>query len=227
MVAAGVRVLSVDVYAAGLQQPNTAAGWAENGAIHSGTNSAEQTNNRGTAPTTNSAGVDASSPAIPDPTAGFRAVPDSSAAYPGPNHCLGGIPGHFFDRRADANLRQLAPRPGQPLSRIQLADSVRALYATGRFADLAVEAERHGSDQVDLVYRATPNYFVGVVTVAGAPGAPSNAQLADATRLRLGELYSRGEVDRGITLIREYFAKMGTIRRRLRCRSLPIPARSK
>ena len=85
--------------------------------------------------------------------------------------------GVSLTNEAGAHLHQLALKPGEPLNRSKLADSVRALYATGRFADLAVEAEAHGSDEVDLVYRATPNYFVGVVTATGAPGLPATRSL--------------------------------------------------
>ncbi|MGE0406351.1 MAG: POTRA domain-containing protein, partial [Candidatus Korobacteraceae bacterium] len=110
---------------------------------------------------------------------------------------------------ADQDLRALALQPGERLNRVKLGESLRALYATGHFANLQVEAERQGETGVALVYRATPNYFVGRVSATGAPGPPTNAQLADAARLHLGEVYTRGSADRGLELMKDVLRENG------------------
>ena len=107
----------------------------------------------------------------------MRAVPAGGSSYQGRIIQSVQFQGVSLTNEAGEHLHQLAVKPGEPLNRRTLADSVRSLYATGRFADLAVEAEAHGSDGVDLVYRATPNYFVGVVTATGAPGLPATHSL--------------------------------------------------
>ncbi len=106
-------------------------------------------------------------------------------------------------------LRELAVKPGEPLDRSKLGRSVRAMYATGRFADIEVEARRTPQGEVSLVYIARPNYFFGRITAEGAPKRPTGAQLADATRLRLGEPYSRDRVDRAIGLMKDVLAENG------------------
>lgn len=89
-------------------------------------------------------------------------------------------------------------KANQPLDRYKIRDSVRALFATGRFADVQVEADRTPQNQVDLVFRAVQNYFVGVVRVEGAPRELTTTQLANASKLQLGELYTQEKLQSGI-----------------------------
>ena len=78
-----------------------------------------------------------------------------------------------------AHLKQLvAPMEGRPLDRQQVAKSVRELYATGRFADLQVEAQKTSQNQVQLVFIATENLFIGSVVVEGAPKRPAASHFA-------------------------------------------------
>lgn len=96
-------------------------------------------------------------------------------------------------------LRKIvSQKPNQPLDRSKIHDSVRALFATGRFADIQVEAGRTPQNEVTLVFRAVQNYFVGVVNVEGAPRELTNTQLVNATKLQLGELYSAEKLQTGI-----------------------------
>jgi outer membrane protein assembly complex protein YaeT len=75
-----------------------------------------------------------------------------------------------------------------------LRESIRKLFATGRFADIRVDAteEEHG-----LVVRFTtkPAYFVGHVAIVGGKPPPNSGQLFAATHLNLGTRYFDG--DRG------------------------------
>ena len=96
-------------------------------------------------------------------------------------------------------LRKIvSQKPDQPLDRFKIHDSVRALFATGRFADIQVEADRSPQNEVTLVFRAVQNYFVGMVNVEGAPRELTNTQLVNATKLQLGELYSPEKLQTGI-----------------------------
>lgn len=90
-----------------------------------------------------------------------------------------------------ASLRErVVQQAGQPLDRNRVRRSIQALYATGRFAELRVEAERTASGEVDLTFVAEPNYFVGWIRIGGIPRhGPTESQLRNATKLDLGELF--------------------------------------
>lgn len=81
---------------------------------------------------------------------------------------------------------QITQGRGEPLDRSRVAESLKKLYATGRFSDLTADAEPQGQEVV-LIFRARVSYFVGIVRVEGAPKYVDAAALASATRLRLGE----------------------------------------
>jgi len=98
---------------------------------------------------------------------------------------------------------------GEPLSRDGLHDAMQALFATGRFADIQAEAERTATTGVRLRFLTVPNYFVGQVIVAGVSTNPSANQLATATRLQLGELYSRDKLDRALAGIERVLEENG------------------
>ena len=108
------------------------------------------------------------------------------------------------------NLRRLvAPNLDQPLDRQRLGRTVRALYATGRFADVQVDAQRNQRNELSLVFIATENLFIGSITVAGAPRRPSAAQLRDATKLELGKPYSPAAVEQGMERIKSLLVGNG------------------
>jgi len=84
----------------------------------------------------------------------------------------------------------IVQQAGEPLDRQKVRRSIQALHATGRFAGLRVEGERTPQGEVNLVFIAEPNYFVGWVDVAGIPArGPTASQLRNATKLELGELF--------------------------------------
>ena len=66
-------------------------------------------------------------------------------------------------------LDLIAQKTGVPLQRENVRQSIQALHATGRFADIQVEAEHTSEHQVILAFRIRPNFFVGEIFVEGAP----------------------------------------------------------
>ena len=98
---------------------------------------------------------------------------------------------------------------GEPLTRDSLHDAIHALFATGRFADIQAEAERTDTAGVRLRFLTVLNYFVGQVIVDGVSINPSANQLATATRLQLGELYSSDKLDRALTGIKRVLEENG------------------
>ncbi|MBI1740730.1 MAG: BamA/TamA family outer membrane protein [Candidatus Koribacter versatilis] len=99
-------------------------------------------------------------------------------------------------------------KTGEPLTRQGLHDAMQSLFATGRFADIQAEADRTTTG-VRLRFLTMPNYFVGQITVEGVSTNPSPNQLATASRLQLGELYSREKLDRALASLQRVLEDSG------------------
>jgi outer membrane protein insertion porin family len=103
---------------------------------------------------------------------------------------------------------------GDLLSRDTLHDAIKALFATGRFSDIQAEVERTETAGVRLRFLTTPNFFVGIVTIQGVSNNPSANQLASATRLQLGELYTREKLAHALEGIQRMMTENGFHRSR-------------
>ena len=88
---------------------------------------------------------------------------------------------------------------GDPLTRDSLRDAIKALFASGRFSDIQAEVDRTVTAGVRVRFLTVANFFVGMVRVEGVSTNPSQNQLVSASRLQLGELYSREKVDRAVS----------------------------
>ncbi len=99
------------------------------------------------------------------------------------------VVGIRLDSDAHLNLRefegQITQKVGEPLDSSTVTESLKRLYATGRFLDLRADVESQESG-VELVFVARAVFFSGLVQVAGAPKSVDPKILADASRLRLG-----------------------------------------
>ena len=116
-----------------------------------------------------------------------------------------GIPSESTKR-----LLNLIPlKIGAPLERENVRQSIQALHSTGRFADIRVEAERPADGQVALVFRAQPNFFVGEIFVDGAPNPPAANQVVNASKLQLGELFTREKLDRALAKVKQLMEQNG------------------
>jgi outer membrane protein insertion porin family len=103
------------------------------------------------------------------------------------------------DRHEVKQIRELVQQQvGQPLDREKVRQSLKSLYATGRFQDLIVEAEQQSPQELTLVFVAEPNYFIGSITGDGGPKHPADSQLLDSTKLQLGEVLTRPMVQQAI-----------------------------
>ncbi len=98
------------------------------------------------------------------------------------------------------HLRNLIPlKVNEPFDKLKLRRSIQALYATGRFSDIAVDADYTSEGQLTLVFIAKENYFVGRVTLSGAPrSGPNDNQLINASKLQLGELYTDDKLQQSL-----------------------------
>lgn len=100
-------------------------------------------------------------------------------------------------------LRDLLPvKPGKPLDREQLRESMRILFGTGRFSDLKAECARTPDGKVTLSFSNTARYFIGLVRVDGAPGHPTESQIVNASKLQLGEPFTAEKMNRAIENIK-------------------------
>ena len=132
---------------------------------------------------------------------------------------LAGVSEH--DR--DHLLQLISQKPGTRLDRERIGESIRALYATGRFADIQAEVAP-GAEGVTLTFATSPNFFVGAVRVEGAPTRPTANQIVNASKLQLGELYTHEKLNRGLENIRQLMQENGYYRARVTAESTSNPA---
>jgi outer membrane protein insertion porin family len=110
----------------------------------------------------------------------------------------------------------------EPLSREDVAESLRQLYATGLFESIESEAIRQ-SDGVRLVFKGTPRMFIGTVSVNGAKGATMNTQLERAARLNAGTRFSQRRLSAAIVSMRQALADNGFNKPEIKYNLTPHP----
>ncbi len=144
---------------------------------------------------------------------GAEPAPKSSGPSPAPP-ALGGIAGYEglivekidFPDLPSANttrLLDLIPQKvGAPLEREEVRESIKALHATGRFADIQAEAERTSDGRVELAFRMRANFFVGEIYVTGEPNPPAANQVVNASKLQLGELFTQEKIGGALSSIK-------------------------
>jgi outer membrane protein insertion porin family len=106
-------------------------------------------------------------------------------------------------------LQLIAQKSGEPLNRERVRESIRALYATGRFADIRSEIERMAGHSALLNFVLIPNYFVGEVRAEGEAARPSANQIVNASKLQLGEVLAPEKIERALTNIRQLMEQEG------------------
>lgn len=109
-------------------------------------------------------------------------------------------------------LRSLVvQKVNQPLDPEKLRQSIKAIYATGRFATLEVEADRGPGGRLTLVFALTQNYFNGAISADGTPKKtdPKPHQLIAASQLDLGDLFTEDKVVTSIDRMKKIFADNG------------------
>ena len=89
-----------------------------------------------------------------------------------------------------------------PINREAIRQSVRVLYGTGRYADVAVQVDALSDRRLSLTFVVVPNYFVGAVTVEGAPDHPTEGQIINASKLELGQRLTVENVARALERVR-------------------------
>jgi outer membrane protein insertion porin family len=131
------------------------------------------------------------------------------------------LPG-VAERDREHILQLLPQKSGQPLDRTLVRDSIRALYATGLFADIQAEITPAG-DGVTLAFPTAANFFVGAVDVEGAPTRPNQNQIVNASKFQLGERYTQEKLDRALENVRQLMQEGGYYRARVTAESTSNP----
>lgn len=84
---------------------------------------------------------------------------------------------------------------GVPLDRAAVQQSLRTLYGTGEFDQIAAVTEP-AAGGLRLLFRTRPNYFLSLIRAQGSPDPPANSELVDAAGLSLGQVYEADAVAR-------------------------------
>jgi len=106
-------------------------------------------------------------------------------------------PGPLLDPADLENAQTL--RPGTSLKNAEVAAAIDSLFATGRFEDIAVEAEPAGAG-VAIRFVVTAQKFVGGVAVTGKIASPpSRAELHSFTQLTLGAPIQPQDITNAVT----------------------------
>ncbi len=111
---------------------------------------------------------------------------------------------------------------GKPLERRKVAESLRALYRSGDFADIrAVATPVEGGVRLDFMARE--NFFFNQVVIQGLSAPPSDATAAAAMQLSLGQSYRRPDVDEALARLRDTLREEGLYRAEASAETVPHP----
>jgi outer membrane protein insertion porin family len=108
-----------------------------------------------------------------------------------------------------SEIAEILPlKKGEPLRPAGVREAIRRLYATGRFSDIVVDAGIQNG-QVAVRFITTSAWFVGQVSVDGAPSPPSSSQLVNSTGLNLGSPFYPDDVAGAVDGLRQLLASNG------------------
>jgi outer membrane protein assembly complex protein YaeT len=108
-----------------------------------------------------------------------------------------------------ARLAELIPlQTGQRLDADVVRRSIQAMFATGRYADIRVDAAP-GEGGVKVTFLTTDNWFIGPVKILGVPEPPSQGEMLTVLKLELGDVFSEEKVAAGREALRKLLADNG------------------
>jgi outer membrane protein assembly complex protein YaeT len=109
----------------------------------------------------------------------------------------------------------LAMERDRPLRMADVRASIERLFATGRYADIQVDAEPDG-DGVAIRFITRNSWFIGAVDISGAVSIPpSTGQLENTTRLDLGQPFTDAALKQAVTNQQRLFESNGLYRNRI------------
>ncbi len=99
-------------------------------------------------------------------------------------------------------------KAGQPYHAADVRAAIERLFLTGRFSDIAIDAESSDGGVAIRILTAA-NLFIGRVAVLGVGHAPNAGQLENATKMDLGTLFDQGKVKTAIENIEAVLRENG------------------
>lgn len=129
----------------------------------------------------------------------------------------------------ESDSRVLAESPsgipveiGKPLDREKIAESLRALYKTGDYADLKAVVTPV-TDGVRLDFVARENLFFNLVRIEGLQPPPTEVSASAAMQIGLGQTYRKQTVDEALERLREALRDEGLYQAEVSAETLPHP----
>ncbi len=93
-----------------------------------------------------------------------------------------------------AYLRFIQPlAQGDAFELIKVSEAIEKLFASGRYSDIAVDAQLRG-DEIVLTFKTEPSWFVGGITLSGVPDPPNAGQLESSTQMLLGSEFTEDDL---------------------------------
>jgi outer membrane protein insertion porin family len=115
--------------------------------------------------------------------------------------------GVTFDA-TDTLPAELMQKVGMPLDPQKVRDSLRRLFASGRYRDIAVRGARQG-DGVTLIFAGAERFYVGRVTIAGVKNDRLTSLLEFATKLSPGKAFMTSQLAAGTEGIKQILQQQG------------------
>jgi outer membrane protein insertion porin family len=104
--------------------------------------------------------------------------------------------------RDELDRRMMPLMTGVPVRAGTVRAAIQALYDTGRFSDISVDAQREGAGVV-LKISTELTYFVSRVTIDGAVEPPNREQIVAATKLELGGPFTEAQMARAVQNVQD------------------------
>ena len=111
---------------------------------------------------------------------------------------------------------------GKPLDREKIAESLRALYKTGDYADLKAVVTPV-TDGVRLDFIARESLFFNLVRIEGLEPPPTEASAAAAMQIGLGQTYRKQTVDDALERLRDTLREEGLYQAEVSAETSPHP----
>ncbi len=111
---------------------------------------------------------------------------------------------------------------GDFLDAVLVRDAIQRLFTTGEYADVAVDATAYASG-ARLTFITKFNLFVGRVQVNGVPEPPTSGQLAVATELQVGTVFSESDLKAAEENIKDLLLRNGLYQASVESRTALLP----
>jgi len=123
----------------------------------------------------------------------------------------------------DTLPQELAQQKGKPLDPEALRDTMRRLYATGRYRNLTVSGTRTAGGVV-LTFSGAARFYVGRVEITGVKSERLASILESATNLQPGTAFSQTTVDAAVKNVQDMLAQNGYYEATVTQSTSPEPA---